>query len=344
MGHWDSRWGARVSGGVLVTGATGLLGRTVAEQLVARGESVTVMQRGESGLAVHEVRGDLGSPEARARALEGIDRVIHCAAKVSITGDSEDFDRINIAGTLSLLADARSRGVRHFVHVSTPSVAHTGSAIQGDDALPANPREARGDYARSKAEAEIIALDSTDSRFAVCAIRPHLIWGPGDEQLIGRIVARAAAGRLFLIDHGYALIDTTYIDNAASSLIAALDTCSANSGQAFVVSNGEPRSVAELLERICRAAGVQPPRRSVPATVAFRAGQVAERLWTHSEPPLTSFLAEQLSTAHWFDQRRTRSALHWTPSVTLEEGFHRLAEHYGTRVDPPSTATRVPVT
>jgi nucleoside-diphosphate-sugar epimerase len=333
-----------MTAGVLVTGATGLLGRTVAEQLVARGESVTVFQRGFSGLAVTEVRGDLTDPVARARALEGIDRVIHCAAKVSITGSPMEFDRVNIDGTEQLLADARSRGVSQFVHVSTPSVAHLGSAIQGDDASPANPAEARGDYARSKAEAEIIALDSTDSTFAVCAIRPHLIWGPGDEQLIGRIVARAAAGRLFLIDHGYALIDTTYIDNAASALIAALDACEDIRGEAFVVSNGEPRTVAELLERICLAAGTTPPRRSIPAGVAYRAGLVAERLWTGTEPPLTSFLAEQLSTAHWFDQRRTRAALRWSPAVSLEEGFCRLSEYYGTRVEPPSTAMRVPVT
>lgn len=333
-----------MTGRVLVTGTTGLLGRTVAEQLASRGERVTVMQRGASNLPFTEVRGDLCDPKARSEALEGVDRVIHCAAKVSITGSAREFMRTNVEGTQALLDDARERGVSAFVHVSTPSVAHVGSAIQGEEAEPADPARARGHYARSKAEAEIIALGTSDSSFAVCAIRPHLVWGPGDEQLIGRIVARAAAGRLFLIDHGYALIDTTYIDNAASSLVAALDTCHENRGQAFVVSNGEPRTVAELLERICLAAGQPPARRSVPAPVAYRAGQAAELVWTKSEPPLTSFLVEQLATAHWFDQRRTRSALHWTPAVSLEEGFRRLASHYGTRVDPPSTATSVPVT
>lgn len=333
-----------MSGGVLVTGASGLLGRTVAMQLLARGERVTVMQRGESGLGVPEVRGDLTDAHARSHALDGINRVIHCAAKVSINGSTSEFMRINVRGTAELLADAKSRGVTSFVHVSTPSVAHVGSAIHGDDALPADPGHARGNYAKTKAEAELIALAASDADFAVCAIRPHLIWGPGDEQLIGRIVARAAAGRLFLIDHGYALIDTTYIDNAASSLVAALDSCPHIRGEAFVVSNGEPRTVAELLELICRAAGQEPPHRSVAAPLAYRAGQAAERLWQEKEPPLTSFLVEQLATAHWFDQRRTREALGWAPSVTLDEGFARLAEHYGTLVEPPSTAMSVPVT
>ncbi len=333
-----------MTGAVLVTGASGLLGRTVALQLVARGEKVTVMQRSDSNLPVREVRGDLNDVQARDSAFEGVDRVIHCAAKVSINGPVSEFRRINVDGTAALIATARERGVHSFVHVSTPSVAHVGTAIQGDQALPADPRNARGNYARTKAEAELIALAASDESFAVCAIRPHLVWGPGDEQLIGRIVARAKAGRLFLIDHGYALIDTTYIDNAASALIAALDTCSRNQGRAFVISNGEPRTVAELLERICRAAGQEPPVRSVPASVAYRAGAVAERLWGDSEPPLTSFLAEQLATAHWFDQRQARSALDWSPAVSLDEGFQRLADYYGTRVDPPSTATSVPVT
>lgn len=333
-----------MSGRVLITGASGLLGRTVAMALVARGEQVTVLQRGDSGLPVRQVRGDLVDPVALDDALTGVDRVIHCAAKVSINGPESEFRRVNVDGTIALLDSARAHGVHSFVHVSTPSVAHVGRAIHGDGARPANPDHARGSYARTKAEAELIALSSSTPDFAVCAIRPHLIWGPGDEQLIGRIVARAAAGRLFLVDHGYALIDTTYIDNAADSLLHALDRCFLNAGRAFVVSNGEPRTVAELLERICVAAGQAPPHRSVPASLAYRAGQIAERAWGDAEPPLTSFLVEQLSTAHWFDQRETRDALAWVPTISLQQGFLLLAEHYGTRVAPPSTATSVPVT
>lgn len=333
-----------MNGRVLVTGASGLLGRTVVTALVARGDEVTVLQRGDSGLPVRQVRGDLGDLSALDDALTGVDRVIHCAAKVSINGPESEFRRVNVDGTRALLDAARARGVHSFVHVSTPSVAHVGRAIHGDGARPADPENARGSYARTKAEAELIALASSTPDFAVCAIRPHLIWGPGDEQLIGRIVARAAAGRLFLVDHGHALIDTTYIDNASDALIAALDRCSLNAGLAFVVSNGEPRTVAELLERICHAAGQQPPRRSIPASVAYRAGQVAERAWGDAEPPLTSFLVEQLSTAHWFDQRETQQALLWKPAISVQRGFVRLAEYYGTRVDPPSTATSVPVT
>ncbi|MET0188163.1 MAG: 3-beta hydroxysteroid dehydrogenase, partial [Pseudonocardia sediminis] len=151
-------------------------------------------------------------------------------------------------------------------------------------------------------------------------------------QLVGRIVARARAGRLFGVGSGAALIDTTYLDNAADALVAALDHCEALDGRALVVTNGEPRPVAELLGAICSAAGAPPPRRAVPVGVARAGGAVVEALWASvpslGEPPMTRFLAEQLSTAHWFDQRATREALAWTPRVSLDAGLALLARSY----------------
>ncbi len=312
---------------ILVTGATGMLGRVTAQQLLERGDTVRVMQRGDAGLACEQFRADLTDTDGVQLAMRGVDGVIHCAAKVSMTGARADFQRVNVTGTQVMLHAAQQAGVASFVHVSTPSVAHVGRPIVGDDAMPADPDGARGNYAQTKAQAEVIALASTTTEFSVCAIRPHLIWGPGDEQLVARILARAAAGRLFLIDHGHALIDTTYIDNAADALVHALDACERVSGQAFVVSNGEPRSVSELIERIAVAGGYPPPGRSVPGPIALLAGRLAERIWQNTEPPLTAFLVEQLSTAHWFDQRRTRALLSWNPRISLDTGFTRLAQH-----------------
>jgi nucleoside-diphosphate-sugar epimerase len=155
------------------------------------------------------------------------------------------------------------------------------------------------------------------------------VWGPGDTQLVGRIVERARAGRLPVIGSGAALIDTTFVDNGADALVAAVDACGPVHGEALVVSNGEPRPVAEVLARLCAAAGVPGPRRRVPFPLAWAAGAAVEGVWTATRrrdtPPLTRFLAEQLATAHWFDQRRTREALGWTPRVSLAEGFTRLA-------------------
>ena len=314
---------------VLVTGATSLLGAGVANQLRARGDEVTVMQRGESALGLPQIRADLADGSAVEGACRGQQAVIHVAAKVSVVGDWEEFERVNVTGTQTLLEAARSTGVQRFVYVSSPSVAHTGDPIVGASAEAANPDSARGHYARSKALAEISALGASGPDFPVLAIRPHLVWGPGDTQLVGRIVDRARHGRLLLVGGGTSLIDTIYIDNAVSALVAALDRVPELGGEAFVVTNGEPRTVTELLARICLAKGVPPPTRSIPSVVAAAAGAFVESAWGRlergDEPPMTRFLAEQLATAHWFDQRRTREALQWTPHVSLAEGFRRLA-------------------
>lgn len=320
---------------VLVTGASGMLGRAVATTLVLRGDSVRVLQRRPAGLSgVEEQRGDITDPGAVRAAVSGVDAVIHLAAKVSMTGPWSLFLHTNIGGTAALLDAARAAGVTRFVQVSSPSVAHHGADLVGVGADPADPDRARGNYARSKASAELLALAADSPDFAVVAVRPHLVWGPGDTQLVARIVERAKSGRLALVGRGTALIDTTYVDNAADSIVAALDQAAgvAVHGQAFVVSNGEPRTVAELIDRICAAAGTAPPRLRVPVAAAKTGGALVERLWSAlrrtEEPPMTRFLAEQLSTAHWFDQRRTREALGWSPRVTLREGFARLAAAY----------------
>jgi nucleoside-diphosphate-sugar epimerase len=319
---------------VLVTGASGMLGGAVARALAARGDDVTVMQRGPSSTALRELRVDIADQTAVQSVVHGFDSVVHLAAKVSLTGDERDFAAVNIDGTRHLLQAARESGVGRFVHVSSPSVAHAGASIVGAEAQPADPARAHGHYARTKAVAELAALDADGDGLAVVAVRPHLVWGPGDEQLIGRIIRRARAGRLFLVHRGYALIDTTYVDNAVDAIVAALDRAPdpAVHGRAFVVTNGEPRTVRELLTRIAGAAGLPGPTRSVPLPLARAAGACVEAVWSigrHAdEPPMTRFLAEQLATAHWFDQRQTRAALHWQPQVSLDEGFALLAASF----------------
>jgi nucleoside-diphosphate-sugar epimerase len=313
---------------ILVTGATSLIGRTVVEQLVDRGDEVSVFQRRPSGLDVVEHLGDVADADAVSRAMSGVDVTVHAAGLVSMTGDWDDFVATNVIGTKNVVEAARNAGVSRFVQISSPSVAHSGTSLVGVSAGTANPTTTRGHYATSKAMAELIALAADSEDMSVVALRPHLIWGPGDTQLVGRIVERARQGRLAVIGTGAALIDTTYIGNAASAVVAALDRAPDLGGRAFVVTNGQPRPVRELINRIVMSAGLEPPTMKVPYPVARAGGGAVERIWarrtTDSEPPMTSFLAEQLGTAHWFDQRETREALDWRPNVSLQEGFKRL--------------------
>lgn len=314
---------------VVVTGASGYLGRAVATELVAAGHEVRTLQRRPSGVdGVTDVLGSVTEANVVARAMEGAEGVIHLAAKVSLAGDPAEFQAINVGGTRTVLDAAEQAGVSRFVQVSSPSVAHAGAALTGVGAEPASPADARGDYARTKAESELLALDRDSAAMRVVAVRPHLVWGPGDTQLVGRILDRARRGRLPLLDGGRALIDSTYIDNAATGIVAALLRADEAHGRAFVITNGEPRPVAELMAGICLASGVRPPQWSLPAGIARAAGSLIERVWAirpgEDEPPMTRFLAEQLSTAHWFDQRETRSALQWQPTVSIDEGLERL--------------------
>ena len=317
---------------VLVTGASGMLGRVTAQRLMARGDEVTALQRRPSGLPCAEVLGDIADPSVVTRAAAGQDAVVHLAAKVDVTGRWEEYARANIQGTRNVLGACAAKGVERLVHVSSPSVSHAGAPLFGAGAGPADPARARGSYSRSKAMAEQEALHADSAGLAVLVVRPHLVWGPGDEQLVARIVSRARSGRLPRIGSGTALIDTTYVDNAAAALVAAVDACGPVHGEALVVSNGEPRTVDEILRRLCSAAGVPGPRGRVPAPVAWLVGAVVEGVWSatgrRSTPPVTRFLTEQLTTAHWFDQRRTRATLRWRPEVDLDEGFARLAAWY----------------
>jgi nucleoside-diphosphate-sugar epimerase len=315
---------------VLATGASGFLGRAVVVALQDAGHEVRTLQRRPSGMAGADDRlGSVTDPDATASAVTGVDAVVHLAAKVSLAGDPAEFQAVNVEGTRTLLDAASAAGVSRIVHISSPSVAHAGHALAGVGAEPADPVAARGEYARTKAEAELLALGRAGATASVVAIRPHIVWGPGDTQLIARVVDRARRGRLPLLNGGTALIDSTFVDNAASGIVAALERVDDVSGRAYVLTNGEPRPVGDLLAGICRAAGVRPPAFSVPAGLARAAGSLVERVWAvrpgTDEPPMTRFLAEQLSTAHWFDQTEIRRDLHWTPRVSIDEGLRRLS-------------------
>jgi len=310
-----------------------MIGRETVKRLRARGDVVTVLQRSEFADADACIQGSITDPAVVLRAVANQDAVIHLAAKVDIVGAFEDFVAVNVEGTKNLLAAAQSAGVSRFVYVSSPSVAHSGTSISGGRAAPADPAHTRGHYATTKATAELAALASSTEQMPVVAIRPHLVIGPGDTQLVERLIDRAKAGRLPLVGSGLALIDVTWVDNAADALVAAIDRAPGLGGEAFVVSNGEPRTVEELFTRIMTAAGVAWSPRKVPAKVAIGAGSLIEKIWDRTnrddEPPITGFAAEQLATAHWFDQQRTREALGWEPAVSLDEAWALLAAHYG---------------
>jgi nucleoside-diphosphate-sugar epimerase len=321
---------------VLVTGGGGFLGGAVVDALLARGDDVVSVARGdypglrERGVVTH--RGDLADPAVSRAAVEGVDVVVHVAAKAGIWGADADFHRSNVTATTVLLDACRDAGVRRFVFTSTPSVVHGGGDIAGGDESLPYATEFSSAYPRTKAEAERAVLAANGPELATVALRPHLVWGPGDTQLVPRILARSRAGTLRLVGDGSAVIDTTWIDDAAAAHLAAIDALSPGApcaGRAYFITSGDPRPVRELVDGILAAAGRPPVSGAVPLPVAVAAGAAVEGVWRllgrRDDPPMTRFLARQLATDHWFDIRAARRDLGYVPQVPLDEGFTRLA-------------------
>jgi nucleoside-diphosphate-sugar epimerase len=322
---------------VLVTGGSGLLGQRTIAALAARGHEVVALQRHRTdALPCEQVLAEIQDVDAVAAAANRCDALVHGAARVGVVGTRDEFYDVNVGGTEAVIAACRTAGVARLVVVSSPSVGYESTPTVGAGAsTPITQRRDRSWYSESKGEAELVALAANDGALAATAIRPHVIWGPGDTQLVGRIVERACAGRLFVVAGGRALIDTTYVDNAADALVVAAEQLTPDgplAGRAFVVTNGEPLPLRTLLEQICAAAGVPPPARDLPLGVARGIATAAEHLWARArpgdEPPATRFLVDQLALAHWFDPRPFREATGWRPAVSIAEGMRRLAAFY----------------
>ena len=329
----------------LVTGGGGFIGKSIVEALRARGDEVSTLARGAYpelvalGCTVH--RGDLSDAAAARRAAEGCDVVFHVAAKAGVWGAREDYERTNVLGTDNVIAACLAANVPKLVFTSSPSVAHAGGDLEGVDAShPYPPEDAyAADYPRTKAIAEkrVRAANgralANGAHLATVSLRPHLVWGPGDNHLVPRIVARAKAGRLRIVGDGHAKVDSTYIDNAVDAHLAAaaaLTVDGALGGNAYFISNGEPLPIGVLINKIVAAAGAPPVTRHIPFRIAYAIGAVSEYVYRtlerEDEPLMTRFVAEQLATAHWFDITPCARDFGWTPRVSIDDGMLRLGE------------------
>lgn len=321
---------------VLVTGGGGFLGGALARRLAAEGAVVRSYSRGTypelAAAGIEVVRGDLADAAATARAVAGCDVVYHVAALAGLWGRYDTYHAANVTGTENILRACRENGVSRLVYTSSPSVVYGRDSLDGVDETTPYPQRFEAHYPRTKAVAEQLVLAANDAQLATVALRPHLIWGPGDQHLVPRILARARAGQLRIVGDGKNLVDSIYIDNAVDAHVAAaerLATTAAPAGRAYFLSQGEPLAMADLLNRILAAGGVAPLQRRVPYRLAVAAGATLEIvhrvLGRESEPRMTRFLARQLGTAHWFDIGAARRDLGYEPRVSIDDGMRRLA-------------------
>ena len=330
---------------ILVTGGGGFLGQALCRGLVERGHQVLSFNRGHypalQAMGVGQIQGDLADAEAVRHAINGVDAVFHNAAKAGAWGSYESYRLANVVGTENVLAACRAAGVTKLVYTSTPSVTHRAThPVEGLDASQVPYGEDfQAPYAATKAIAERAVLAANGPDLATVALRPRLIWGPGDQQILPRLVERARAGRLRLVGTGENRVDATYIDNAAQAHFDAFDHLrvdAACAGKAYFISNGEPLPMRELINRLLAAAGAPPVTRSISFKTAYRIGRACEILWPllrlKGEPPMTRFLAEQLCTAHWYDMGPARRDFGYVPKVSIDEGLTRLKSSFGTDI------------
>ena len=247
----------------LVTGGGGFLGGAIVRQLLARGDTVLSFSRQSypelNTLGVEQRLGDLADAASVADAVGGCDVVFHVAAKAGIWGPAEQFFHANVLGTRNVLAACRQHGVRRLVFTSSPSVIGSRRDIKGDNESLPYPRDYTAHYPRTKAlaEAEVLAANRAD--LATVALRPHLIWGPGDPHLLPRLIVRAKAGRLRQVGDGTNTVDVTYIDNAAAAHLLAADRLAPGSpiaGRAYFISQGEPVPLWPFINQVLELAGV----------------------------------------------------------------------------------------
>jgi len=319
----------------LVTGGGGFLGGAIVRRLVEREWSVRAMQRGHypqlEKLGVEQIRGDIADLDLVSRAADGCDIVFHVAAKIDPWGSYKPFHQTNVVGTENVLTAMRRSGVPKLIFTSTPSVIHSGGDLAGVDESEPYPEHFEAAYPQTKAMAEMAVLAANDDELATVALRPRLIWGPEDTNLVPQLIARARSGQLRLIGDGSNLVDTAYIDNVVDAHLLAADRLEPGApcaGRPYFISNGEPRPMKQVINGILAAAGLPPVERTVPIKAALVAGAVFETSYklfpTKGGPKMTRFVARNFATAHWFDISAARRDLGYEPRVSFDEGLARL--------------------
>jgi nucleoside-diphosphate-sugar epimerase len=320
----------------LVTGGGGFLGKAIVKLLRQRGAEVRSFSRSEypelTAMGVAHFRGDLADAAVATRAVAGCDIVFHVAAKAGVWGPYREFYRTNVVGTRNLVDACRSAGVRRLVYTSSPSVVFNGRDMEGVDESVPYPEHFEAFYPQTKAEAERLVLTANGTELATVALRPHLIWGPEDNHLVPRILERGRRQALRRIGRRPCLVDTIYIDNAAAAHLQAaehLDIGSTVAGKAYFLAQGEPRPLWEVVDRILAAGALPPVSGTIPPTLAYGIGWLLEKAYSllrlKGEPRLTRFVAQELSTAHWFDLSAARRDFGYQPQVSFDEGIQRLA-------------------
>ena len=324
----------------IVTGGGGFVGKALAKALRAAGHQVLSISRASypelQELGITSAQIDISSDPSTWRELfTGVDGVFHTAAKVDMWGSYEGFFKTNVIGTRNVIEACRRASVTSLVFTSSPSVIHDGAQLNGVDESYPYPKHFPAFYPQTKAQAEqeVLAADYMNGLRTV-ALRPHLIWGPNDTNLIPTILERAKLGRLTRIGDGSNLVDLTFIDDCVTAHLCAMRTLETKpdlaGGKVYFISQGEPTKLWSWIDQILKAHGLAPVVKSLSKRAATVLAYLMEGyagalglLGIETKPLLTRFLVSEMSTNHYFSIERARIDLGFTPAFTMEQAFKR---------------------
>ncbi len=318
----------------LVTGGGGFVGKAVVKMLVRQGVECTVVGRNNypdlQKMGVECLVGDIQNVSFLMHAVKGMDTVFHIAALAGIWGKWNDYYGCNVIGTQNVIESCLKNDVSSLLYTSTPSVVFDRSdIIGGNEDLP-YAQYFLCHYARSKVMAEKMILQANGQNLLTCALRPHLIWGPGDPHLLPRLIEKGRKKQLKRVGDGTNLVDISYVDNVAHAHVLAaqnLNTTAVCAGKAYFVSQGEPVNLWDWINTLFKAMDIPPVEQSVSFSTAYRLGYLLELVYkglmVQREPPMTRFVAEQLSKSHFFSIENGRNDFGYEPLVTTEEGLMR---------------------
>ncbi len=324
---------------ILITGGQGFVGRALVERFAALGHRVICTDVHATAIRpdVRFLRLDVRDAGAVRAACAGVDTVVHNASLVHTAQNQQHaIWAVNFDGTRHVIDACRQQGVARLLYISSASAVYEGRDIHhGDETLPYS-RISQAPYADSKIAAEkaVLAANAQDG-VQTCAIRPHVIFGAGDNRFIPAIVDKARRGKLTREIGGRdKLSDFTYISNLVDAVVAAearLLPGSAVAGQAYFVTNGEPMPFFEFVERLLVELGYPRIRGRVPYWLAYAVAAVAEGIDTlkggtlNAETGLTRFAVQYMNTHHYFSIDKARRDLGYSPAVDLDAGIRATA-------------------
>lgn len=315
-----------------ITGASGFVGGALARSLIGDGITVRALARSDRSaekirsLGAEPVAGDLDDPGAIAAGAAGCELAFHAAALPSEWGTREEFEAANVTGTRNALDGCREAGVSRFVHVGTEAACFDMKPlVRIDETAPLRP-DSKVLYSATKARAETLVRAATDDEFETVVLRPRLVWGPDDPNILPGFAEAIEGGRFTWVGGGEHMTSTTHIDNTVHGLRLAAER--GRPGEAYFVSDGEPVVFREFLTDLLATRGVTPPERNTPRALLRAAAGAAETAWRllplPGEPPITRLAYFLIAMETTIDISKAREELGYEPVITIEEGLAQL--------------------